>query len=73
MLSTLGGEYGKAPWLNRASALLNVEQRAMTGIVTDNEIKIALGECGDVWPASIRPTAARAALMNSLISRNALH
>lgn len=26
----------------------------VTGLVTDNEIKIALGEHGDIWPSCIR-------------------
>ena len=26
------------------------------GPVTENEIKIVLGEAGDIWPTSIRPT-----------------
>ena len=34
-------------------ALLNVQPSAFTGTVTADEIKITLGEIGDLWPASI--------------------
>lgn len=36
-------------------ALLNLPPCAVTGEVTDNEIKVALGEVGNIWPASILP------------------
>jgi hypothetical protein len=35
------------------AALTNVKPCLMAGIVTENEIKTALGEAGDIWPASI--------------------
>ena len=35
------------------AALLNVKPCPFTGAVTENEIKIALGEAGDIWPESI--------------------
>lgn len=37
-----------------ARALTQIEPCAVTGRITENEIKIALGEHGDIWPASIR-------------------
>jgi hypothetical protein len=32
------------------AALTNVQPSPVTGMVTENEIKIALGEHGDIWP-----------------------
>jgi hypothetical protein len=44
-------------------ALVNPEPCPVTGMVTDNEIKVILGEIGDIWPESIQAdvTAATAA------------
>lgn len=36
------------------AALLTMEPCAVSGEITDNEIKIALAEFGDIWPASIQ-------------------
>lgn len=47
------------------AALLNVPPCPMTGRVTENEIKIVLGEIGDVWPESIRADAGRAAIVDA--------
>lgn len=38
-----------------ASSILNIELSAWTGTVTDNEVKIALGEHFDIWPDAIFP------------------
>jgi hypothetical protein len=35
--------------------LLNIAPCPKTGRVTENEVKIALGEDWDIWPTSIRP------------------
>lgn len=37
---------------------LRIERSAWTGTVTDDEVKIALGEQLDIWPESIRDDAA---------------
>ncbi len=39
------------------AALLKVEPCPVTGVVSENEFKIALGEAGDIWPESIREDA----------------
>jgi hypothetical protein len=39
------------------SALVNVERCPLTGKIDENDIRIILGEYGDVWPASILPTS----------------
>jgi hypothetical protein len=36
-----------------AQALTELKPNAFTGTVTTDEIKIALGEIGDIWPLSI--------------------
>lgn len=36
------------------AALVNIQPCPVTGMVTENEIKIALGEAGDIWPQAIR-------------------
>jgi hypothetical protein len=41
-------------------ALVNPEPCPVTGMVTDNEIKVILGEIGDIWPESIQADVAAA-------------
>jgi hypothetical protein len=36
-----------------ADVLASLDPCPVTGLMTDNQIKIALGEFGDVWPRSI--------------------
>lgn len=36
-----------------ADQLASLAPCPVTGIMTDNEVKIALGEAGDIWPRSI--------------------
>lgn len=43
--------------LVRFRELLAIEPNAITGTVTDNEVKIALGERLNVWPDCIRELA----------------
>lgn len=39
-----------------AEAIASLEPCPFAGKVTADQIKIVLGEVGDVWPGSIRPT-----------------
>ncbi|WP_041358089.1 hypothetical protein [Nitrobacter hamburgensis] len=43
--------------LLRFAPLLNIEPSAWTGTITEDEIKLALGEQFDIWPESIREMA----------------
>jgi hypothetical protein len=43
--------------LMSVAPLLNIEPSAWTGTITEDEIKIALGEKLDIWPESIREMA----------------
>lgn len=40
-----------------AAPLLNIEPSPWTGTITEDEIKLALGEKLDIWPESIREMA----------------
>jgi hypothetical protein len=42
------------------AALTKVQPCPVTGEVTDNEIKVILGEIGDIWPESILADVASA-------------
>lgn len=53
--------------LLKVAPLLKVEPCAWTDTMTDNEIKIALGEELDIWPESIRADVERTTIEDAEI------
>jgi hypothetical protein len=49
-----GADYAEADLFDRiAAAVVRAEPCAVTGAIGPDEIKLALAEHGDVWPASV--------------------